>query len=164
MSGGVVRVLLSSLLTTTTLHRLMADTTATGANNSIETSNATNTANGQVETSKAERHVWLMKCPPVVSRSLHQNHRRQQQQQRHQHHHDDAASLSDGPIAKVVVAVDPLLPNDNFSSTQVLLHFDFFFNYISGKICVACKGKFQFLMGLQGLGAMCGPCLLGISA
>ncbi|CAI9091087.1 OLC1v1026013C2 [Oldenlandia corymbosa var. corymbosa] len=96
----------------------MADATAGGTNNN-HPNEANNVGNGQVETSKAERHVWLMKCPPVVSRSLHHNQHKQQLQGNH-HQNDVAASsfLPDGPIAKVVVAVDPLLPNDNYSSTK----------------------------------------------
>ncbi|XP_076926529.1 uncharacterized protein LOC143589731 [Bidens hawaiensis] len=50
-----------------------------------------------LETMKSERHVWLMKCPPIVSPSL--THKQ---------------SLA----AKVIVTVDPLLPNNDFSSTQ----------------------------------------------
>ncbi|MFS7960480.1 putative transcription initiation factor IIF, beta subunit [Helianthus anomalus] len=61
-----------------------------------------------LETMKSERHVWLMKCPPIVSRSLTQK---------------QSESSTDSPIgAKVVVTVDPLLPNNDFSSTQVLLN------------------------------------------
>ncbi|KAJ0538296.1 putative DNA helicase [Helianthus annuus] len=57
-----------------------------------------------LETMKSERHVWLMKCPPIVSRSLTQK---------------QSESSTDSPIgAKVVVTVDPLLPNNDFSSTQ----------------------------------------------
>lgn len=70
-----------------------------------------NNGGGQtsLETVKSERHVWLMKCPPIVSRSL-------MQQQQLQTHIDS----SSGPVgAKVIVSVDPLLPNNDFSSTQV---------------------------------------------
>ncbi|KAK6144802.1 hypothetical protein DH2020_021622 [Rehmannia glutinosa] len=75
---------------------------------------STTSNNSHLETSKAERHVWLMKCPPVVARAMQNNH-----------HHPLPPLSSDasaGPVvAKVVVAVDPLLPNDDFSSTQAHL-------------------------------------------
>ncbi|KAI8563859.1 hypothetical protein RHMOL_Rhmol03G0141900 [Rhododendron molle] len=68
-------------------------------------------SSGQLETSKSERAVWLMKCPPVVSRSL---------QCPPPLPFDAAASssISSGPVAKVVVSIDPLLPNDDPSSRQ----------------------------------------------
>nr|XP_043613606.1 general transcription factor IIF subunit 2-like [Erigeron canadensis] len=60
-----------------------------------------------LETMKSERHVWLMKCPPIVSRSLSQSEITMQ------------TDSSAGPVgAKVIVTVDPLLPNNDFSSTQ----------------------------------------------
>ncbi|XP_057445783.1 uncharacterized protein LOC130737927 [Lotus japonicus] len=67
-------------------------------NNSIKQSNA---MNGHVDTSKSDRAVWLMKCPPLVSRSLY-------------------APPSDPsrPVAKVVVSIDPLNSNDDDSSPQ----------------------------------------------
>ncbi|GER43240.1 transcription initiation factor IIF subunit beta [Striga asiatica] len=69
-------------------------------------------SSGHIETSKAERHVWLMKCPPVVARAMQSNHH-------HQPLPPLSADAAAGPVvAKVVVAVDPLLPNDDFSSTQ----------------------------------------------
>ncbi|XP_027357475.1 general transcription factor IIF subunit 2 [Abrus precatorius] len=57
--------------------------------------------NVYVDTSKAERAVWLMKCPPLVSRSLR-------------------ATPSDPsrPVAKVVVSIDPLNSNDDDSPPQ----------------------------------------------
>lgn len=64
---------------------------------------SSNGIGGYVDTSKAERAVWLMKCPPVVSRSLR-------------------APPSDPsrPVAKVVVSIDPLNSNDdNDSPPQV---------------------------------------------
>lgn len=54
---------------------------------------------GYVDTSKAEKAVWLMKCPPVVSRSL-------------SHPNSDPSR----PVAKVVVSIDPLNSNDNDDS------------------------------------------------
>ena len=54
-----------------------------------------------LETGKAERSVWLMKCPPVVAKSW-QSH-----------------SASDPhPLAKVVLSLDPLHSDDS-SSLQV---------------------------------------------
>jgi len=65
---------------------------------------AKQTNNAYVDTSKAERAVWLMKCPPLVSRSFR-------------------APPSDPsrPVAKVVVSIDPLNSNDDDSPPQVLL-------------------------------------------
>jgi len=60
--------------------------------------------NAYVDTSKAEKAVWLMKCPPLDSRCLR-------------------APPSDPsrPVAKVVVSIDPLNSNDDDSPTKVLL-------------------------------------------
>ncbi|GKE55179.1 hypothetical protein Tco_1490335, partial [Tanacetum coccineum] len=75
---------------------------------------STTTTNGSVagqqtlETNKSERHVWLMKCPMIVSRSLSQ-----------QQHLLESSSSSGPPVgAKVIVTVDPLLPHNDYSSTQ----------------------------------------------
>ncbi|KAD2804895.1 hypothetical protein E3N88_38272 [Mikania micrantha] len=63
-----------------------------------------------LETIKSERHVWLMKCPPIVSHSL---------TQKKQSESSTPIDASSSPIgAKVIVTVDPLLPNNDFSSTQ----------------------------------------------
>ncbi|XP_057784596.1 uncharacterized protein LOC131001960 [Salvia miltiorrhiza] len=68
-------------------------------------------SSGQLETSKAERRVWMMKCPPVVARAMQSNT-----------HHPPPPFPSDASagqiFAKVVVAVDPLHPSDDLSSTQ----------------------------------------------
>ncbi|XP_071732891.1 uncharacterized protein [Rutidosis leptorrhynchoides] len=57
-----------------------------------------------LETIKSDKHVWLMKCPPIVSRSLTQ------------------IDSSSAPIgAKVIVTVDPLLPNNDTQFTMELL-------------------------------------------
>ena len=61
-----------------------------------------------LETGKAERSVWLMKCPLVVAKSW-QNH----------------PSSDPHPLAKVVLSLDPL-QSDSSSSLQVTLFF--FFN------------------------------------
>ncbi|KAK9064117.1 hypothetical protein SSX86_017989 [Deinandra increscens subsp. villosa] len=74
-----------------------------------------NSSGGQqaLETIKSERHVWLMKCPPIVSRSLTQS------SQLSTPLDSSSSSSSSAPIgAKVIVTVDPLLPNNDFSSTQ----------------------------------------------
>lgn len=55
-----------------------------------------------VETSKADRSVWLMKCPPVVSKAWQSS--------------AASATADTPPIAKVVVSVDLLKPD---SSLQV---------------------------------------------
>ncbi|GLT41129.1 hypothetical protein SLA2020_152150 [Shorea laevis] len=51
---------------------------------------------GHLETGRADKSVWLMKCPPLVSRSF-QNH---------------ASSSDSHPVAKVVLSLDPLRPDD----------------------------------------------------
>ncbi|KAI6688777.1 hypothetical protein NL676_025605 [Syzygium grande] len=53
----------------------------------------------KVETAKAERSVWLMKCPVVVAKSW------------------QAHTPSD-PLAKVVLSLDPLRPPEDPSSLQ----------------------------------------------
>ena len=59
---------------------------------------------GFLEIGKADRSVWLMKCPVVVAKSWK----------------SQAASSSDSqPIAKVVLSLDPLESEDP-SSLQVL--------------------------------------------
>ncbi|RWW11247.1 hypothetical protein BHE74_00032483 [Ensete ventricosum] len=60
-----------------------------------------------LETGRAERSVWLMKCPPVVSRSW-------------QSSAASADSSNPNPVvAKVVLSLDPLRP-DGPSSLQVI--------------------------------------------
>lgn len=67
--------------------------------------NNSGSSSGNLDTAKADRSVWLMKCPLVVARSW-QSH---------------AASSSDSPpVAKVVLSLDPLLPDDK-SPPQVPL-------------------------------------------
>ncbi|KAL3523448.1 hypothetical protein ACH5RR_016282 [Cinchona calisaya] len=96
-------------------------TTATATATNITSENNNNNNGVFIETSKAERHVWLMKCPPLVSRSIQFQHHPPPPPPSHLPNYSSSTSSSsppDGPIAKVIVAVDPLLPNDNFSSTQ----------------------------------------------
>ncbi|XP_021758352.1 general transcription factor IIF subunit 2-like [Chenopodium quinoa] len=52
--------------------------------------------NGIVDTGKAERSVWLMKCPLVISKSWQSR----------------ASSSDPQPVAKVVLSLDPLRPDD----------------------------------------------------
>ncbi|CAL0333404.1 unnamed protein product [Lupinus luteus] len=63
------------------------------------TTTTTNNNNAYVDTTKAERAVWLLKCPSMVSRSLRSSP-------------SDDPSL---PIAKVVLSIDPLNSNDDDS-------------------------------------------------
>lgn len=51
-----------------------------------------------LDTSRAERAVFLMKCPAVVSRSL-----------------QCSEDTSPGPVAKLVVSIDPLQPDESSS-------------------------------------------------
>ncbi|KAG7966720.1 hypothetical protein I3843_08G062900 [Carya illinoinensis] len=64
-------------------------------------------SSSNVDTAKAERSVWLMKCPVVVAKSWQS------------HPHSDPH-----PLAKVVLSLDPLHPDDS-SSLQVLFLFLF---------------------------------------
>ncbi|XP_047975214.1 transcription initiation factor IIF subunit beta-like [Salvia hispanica] len=52
-----------------------------------------------VETSKADRSVWLMKCPPIVSKAWQSS--------------AASASVDSPPVAKVVVSLDLLQPDDS---------------------------------------------------
>ncbi|MBA0759584.1 hypothetical protein Gotri_022447 [Gossypium trilobum] len=75
---------------------------------------------GFLETGKADRSVWLMKCPVVVAKSWK----------------SQTASSSDSqPVAKVVLSLDPRKPDDP-SSMQVL-------NYTISSVV------FLFLMSLS---------------
>ncbi|KAJ4832663.1 hypothetical protein Tsubulata_045659 [Turnera subulata] len=56
---------------------------------------SSSTVSGNLETSRADRSVWLMKCPVVVARSF-QSH---------------ASSSDPHPVAKVVLSLDPLDDN-----------------------------------------------------
>lgn len=60
---------------------------------------------GYVDTSKAEKAVWLMKCPAVVSRAL-----------------QSSSIPNDLPVAKVTVSIDPLCSNTD-ASTQVQISY-----------------------------------------
>ncbi|XP_065881276.1 transcription initiation factor IIF subunit beta [Euphorbia lathyris] len=54
-------------------------------------------SSGALETAKADRSVWLMKCPVVVAKSW-KNH---------------ISSSDTQPVAKVVLSLDPLRPDDS---------------------------------------------------
>ncbi|KAF5467149.1 general transcription factor IIF subunit 2 [Juglans microcarpa x Juglans regia] len=62
--------------------------------------NGNNIIDEFLDTSKAERAMWLMKCPPLVSRSLQSP--------------PDAPDPA-RPVAKVVLSIDPLRSNDDSS-------------------------------------------------
>ncbi|XP_004498699.2 uncharacterized protein [Cicer arietinum] len=57
--------------------------------------------NGYVDTTKSERAIWLMKCPPLVSQSLR-----------------SPPSHPSLPLAKVVVSIDPLKSKDDDSPPE----------------------------------------------
>ena len=56
-----------------------------------------------LETTKAERSVWLMKCPLVVAKSWQ-------------------AHPPSQPLAKVVLSLDPLHPEEDDPSAVQVLH------------------------------------------
>ncbi|KAK4724490.1 hypothetical protein R3W88_027269 [Solanum pinnatisectum] len=71
------------------------------------------TTNNNLDTRNADRRVWLMKCPTVVSRFFEQ----------HQHPtsgENDISFNSAKPVAKVTVVVDPLIANDSTQFTMEL--------------------------------------------
>lgn len=65
---------------------------------------------GFLEASKADRAMWLMKCPALVSRSL-----------------QSPVSLDDPsrPVAKVILSIDPLASNDDNDSSSPQVHYAF---------------------------------------
>ncbi|GAB4854924.1 hypothetical protein Ancab_023513 [Ancistrocladus abbreviatus] len=71
-----------------------------GNGTAASTAGSTSSTGGHLDTGRAERSVWLMKCPAVVSRSL------------------KSSSDSSRPVAKVILSVDPLGTNDDDSSPQ----------------------------------------------
>lgn len=81
---------------------------------------------GLLDSSKSERHVLLMKCPPMVSRSLKSPL-------------SSSSYFSGGPSAKVIVTLDPLLPNDDFSSTQVGNYPNSLYMYILSILGLQCR-------------------------
>ncbi|KAK6115286.1 hypothetical protein DH2020_007555 [Rehmannia glutinosa] len=60
-----------------------------------------------VDTAKADRSVWLMKCPPIVSKAWQSS--------------ASSVVADSPPVAKVVVSLDPLRAEDP-SSLKVKLH------------------------------------------
>ncbi|RVX15016.1 hypothetical protein CK203_008034 [Vitis vinifera] len=76
-----------------------------------------NSSSSNLETGKAERSVWLMKCPLAVSKSW-QSH----------------SSSESQPVAKVVLSLDPLRSEDP-SALEVpfplsILPYFFFFHFL----------------------------------
>ena len=75
----------------------------------IDNNNKSPVLGGFLDASKAEKSVWLMKCPSMVSRFL-----------RSQEHEGGDGDASSPPVAKVIVSVDPLKGNDDDdSATEV---------------------------------------------
>lgn len=65
-----------------------------------------------VDTTKAERSVWLMKCPLVVSKSW-------QAAAAAAASSSSSSSAADShPVSKVVVSLDPLRPDDSLQVIQ----------------------------------------------
>ncbi|KAL2555514.1 Transcription initiation factor IIF [Forsythia ovata] len=86
-------------------------------NAAADVASAKNTSSCQLEASNAERHVWLMKCPPIVSRAMQNNHLPPPPPCSADGAKDPITNS--GPtVSKVTISVDPLLPNNDFSSTQ----------------------------------------------
>ncbi|KAB5538927.1 hypothetical protein DKX38_016460 [Salix brachista] len=71
----------------------------------IDNNNKSPVLGGFLDASKAEKSVWLMKCPSMVSRFL-----------RSQEHEGGDGDASSPPVAKVIVSVDPLKGNDDDNS------------------------------------------------
>lgn len=79
-----------------------------------------NSSYSTVDTSKAERSAWLMKCPPAVSKAW-----------------ESAAAASDSPpVAKVVVSLDPLNPEGSSSLEVYLIYRCLLLNLIFGFLCL----------------------------
>ena len=76
------------------------------AGREMEEDNSSSSAN--LETSKADKSVWLMKCPVVVAKSWK--------------NHTSPSSSDSAPLAKVVLSLDPL-QSDDPSALQVLFVF-----------------------------------------
>ncbi|KAL2539759.1 Transcription initiation factor IIF subunit beta [Abeliophyllum distichum] len=86
-------------------------------NAAADVASAKNTRSSQLEASNAERHAWLIKCPPIVSRAMQNNHLPPPCSA------DGAKDpiTNSGPtVAKITVSVDPLLPNNDVSSNQLV--------------------------------------------
>lgn len=73
------------------------------------------TMNSHLEMNKPDRNVWLMKCPTLVS-TFFQQHLHSSSTPLNIDNDGLSSFVSPAPVAKVVVAVDPLLSND---ATQV---------------------------------------------
>lgn len=109
-----------------------ASNSSSGNNNNNNNKNLTNDNNnkspvlgGFLDASKAEKSVWLMKCPSIVSRFL-----------RSQEHEGGDGDASSPPVAKVIVSVDPLKSNDDDNSATEVKKIQPFFVFLSFfKIC-----------------------------
>jgi len=102
-------------------------------------------SSSNLETLKAERSVWLMKCPLVVSKSW-ETHPPSQ------------------PLAKVVLSLDPLHPEEDPSAVQVL-HLLLFhvLNFIQFCCCFllvtrrinTCLMLFKLILNLSSIPSCC---------
>ena len=98
------------------MDELASNSSSSSGNSNGNNNNNVNTNNNAfLETSKAERAMWLMKCPPLVSRAL--------QSPPSSSPPDSSSSEPPRPVAKVVLSIDPLRSNDDNSSTQVFTSF-----------------------------------------
>ncbi|XP_009798991.1 uncharacterized protein LOC107763957 [Nicotiana tabacum] len=78
------------------------------------------TMDSHLEMNKPDRNVWLMKCPTLVS-TFFQQHLHSSSTPPLNFDNDGLSSfVSPAPVAKVVVAVDPLLSNDATQFTMEL--------------------------------------------
>ena len=103
------------------------EASSSGSNNNknltIDNNNKSPVLGGFLDASKAEKSVWLMKCPSMVSRFL-----RSQEHEGGDGDGDGDGDASSPPVAKVIVSVDPLKGNDDDNSaTEVKKIQPFFF-------------------------------------
>lgn len=86
-----------------------------------------------LETNKADRAMWLLKCPQAVTRALSNS--------------PDAPSR---PVAKVIVSVDPLQSNDDDDSSSTEVYDDVllwcFWFWIEGSLLTALCDFLCFLL------------------
>jgi transcription initiation factor TFIIF subunit beta len=119
---------------------------SSSGNNNNNNKNLTNDNNnkspvlgGFLDASKAEKSVWLMKCPSIVSRFL-----------RSQEHEVGDGDASSPPVAKVIVSVDPLKSNDDDNSATEVKKIQPVFVFLSFfKICSSLC-LFGFFFALHG--------------
>lgn len=99
-------------IVTTTTHTYMEDKI-----NGV-TPKTTVHMNNHLETRNADRRVWLMKCPTVVSRFFEQYQHSSSSSTPLSSSDNDLSFVSPKSVAKVTVVIDPLLAND---ATQVFI-------------------------------------------